>query len=61
MKIVDKKYAKREANREIFRQEAITSYQHYQQTGHYVTGGEVIEWLNSWDSDKVLPAPIPHK
>ena len=61
MKIVDKKYAKREANREIFRQEAITSYQHYQQTGHYVTGGEVIEWLNSWGSYNVLPTLIHNK
>lgn len=61
MQIAVREYVEREESREIFRQEAIASYQHYKDTGLHVTGDEVVEWLNSWGSDKVLPAPISHK
>ena len=57
VKIEDIKYVKRE----IFKQKAIASYQHYKQTDQHVTDDEVIGWLNSWGSDKVLLVPIPHK
>ena len=61
MQIAVKEYVEREESREIFKQEAIASYQHYKETGLHVNGDEVIEWLNSWGSDKVLTAPTPHK
>ncbi len=61
MQIAVKEYVEREENREIFKQEAMASYQHYKETGLHVTGDEVIEWLNSWGSDKVLPTPKPHE
>ena len=54
-------YLNREESREVFKQEAIASHQHYKETGLHVTGDEVAQWVNSWGSDKVLPAPICHK
>lgn len=61
VKIVDKNYAECELSREIFKQEAIVSFEHYKKTGLHVTGDEVIKWLNSWGSNNVLPAPLLHK
>ena len=61
MQIAVKEYVEREESREIFKQEAIASYQHYKETGLHVTGDEVINWVSTWGSDKVLPVPALHK
>lgn len=54
-------YLDREESRETFKQEAIASYEHYKETGLHVTGDEIAQWVNSWGSDNILPAPICHK
>ena len=43
MQVAVKEYIEREESREIFKQEAIASYQHYKQTGLHINGDEVIE------------------
>ena len=54
-------YLDREERHEAFKQEAIASHQHYKETGLHVTGDEIAQWVNSWGSDTILPAPACHK
>ena len=54
-------YLDREERREAFKQEAIASHQHHKETGLHVTGDEIAQWVNSWGSDTILPAPACHK
>ena len=54
-------YLDREERREAFKQEAIASHQHHKETGLHVTGDEIAQWVNSWGSDTILPAPVCHK
>ncbi|WP_310631792.1 CopG family ribbon-helix-helix protein [Paraburkholderia sp.] len=53
-------YAEREEARERFTQEALTSWQHYQQTGRHLNGDEVRAWLSAWGTDDEHPAPECH-
>ena len=45
-------YVEREEAKEGFKQEAMASWKAYQETGRHLTGREVRDWLNTWDSDK---------
>lgn len=54
-------YVKREDRRETFKEEAMASWAAYQETGRYVTGAEVREWLSTWGTDEEQPAPKGHK
>jgi len=34
--------------RESFKQEALSSWTDYQETGKHLTGGEIRDWLSTW-------------
>ena len=54
-------YVDREEKRESFRQDAVNSWNEYQETGLHVTGDEVIQWLNTWGTDDEKDAPECHQ
>ncbi len=53
-------YVEREESRERFKQEAMTSWSAYQETGSHLTGQEVHEWINTWGSDDEKERPPCH-
>lgn len=54
-------YVEREEARESFKQEALTSWESYQETGRHLTRKEVSTWLESWGTDDEKPVPDCHK
>lgn len=54
-------YVEREESRESFKQEALASWQAYQETGKHLTGQEVGDWLNTWGTDTDHEAPECHE
>lgn len=56
-----REYVEREENRESFKQEALDSWEAYQETGLHVTGQEAREWLNRWGTDKETEIPKCHE
>jgi predicted transcriptional regulator len=56
-----KQYVEREEARESFKNEALASWAHYQETGLHLTGDEVFAWLDSWGTDAETKAPDCHK
>lgn len=54
-------YVERESKRESFRKDAIRAWEAYQNTGLYVTGTEVRDWLNTWGTDNEKDAPQCHQ
>ena len=54
-------YVEREEKREAFRQEALAAWDEFQETGLHATAEEVDQWLESWGTDRELPAPECHK
>ncbi len=56
-----KQYVDREEKRESFRQDAVNSWNEYQETGLHATVDEVIKWLNTWGSDDEKDAPECHQ
>ncbi|AYB48541.1 CopG family transcriptional regulator [Candidatus Williamhamiltonella defendens] len=54
-------YIEREEKREHFKQEALLSWETYQQTGQHLTGDEVRGWLQTWGTDKETEIPECHK
>ncbi|WP_026987804.1 CopG family ribbon-helix-helix protein [Fodinicurvata fenggangensis] len=54
-------YVEREEARESFKQEALSSWEAYQETGRHLTGEEVRTWLNTWDSDDEKAPPECHE
>jgi len=54
-------YVEREEARESFKQEALASWQAYQETGRHLTGGELNGWLNQWGTDKESEIPPCHE
>ena len=50
-----------EAARESFKQEAITSWAAYQETGLHLSGQEVRNWLNTWGSKTEAELPLCHE
>lgn len=47
--------------RSRFRQEAVTSWEHYCETGLHLTGDEVHAWLNTWGTANESAVPECHK
>lgn len=45
-------YVDREEARENFKQEALLSWQHFQETGLHLTQDEVNDWLDTWGTNK---------
>ena len=54
-------YVSREEARESFKQEALTSWANYQETGRHLTGKEVRDWLNTWGTEDEKAVPECHK
>ncbi len=54
-------YVEREEARESFKQEALTSWKSYQETGKHLTGQEVHDWLNTWGTDTEKEIPECHE
>ena len=56
-----REYVDREEARESFKQEAMTSWTAYQETGQHLTGQEVRDWLKTWGTDKETDIPQCHE
>lgn len=56
-----RQYVEREEARECFKQEALTSWTTYQETGRHLTGHEVRTWLNTWGTDAETGLPECHE
>ena len=54
-------YVDREEARESLKQEALTSWTAYQETGRHLTGKEVCTWLNSWGTEAETKLPECHE
>ena len=54
-------YVEREEKRETLRLDTLKAWEEAQETGLHVTAEEVNRWLESWGTDKELPAPECHK
>jgi len=54
-------YVDREEKCASFRQDAMNSWNEYQETGLHATGNGVIEWLNTWGTDDEKDAPGCHQ
>jgi len=54
-------YVEREEAREHFRQEALASWDDYQETGLHLTGDELRTWLSTWGTDAETEPPEYHK
>ena len=54
-------YVEREENRESFKQEALDSWEAYQETGLHMTGQEARDWLSRWGTDKETEVPKCHE
>jgi len=56
-----RQYIEREEKREAFRQEAVSAWEEYQETGLHATGGEVMDWLKTWGTDNEKDTPECHQ
>lgn len=54
-------YVEREEARENFKQEAMASWQAYQETGKHLSGREVNDWLATWGTEREHEAPECHE
>lgn len=61
MREVISQYLDREEKRVSFHQDAVNSWNEYQETGRHATGDEVIQWLNTWGTDDEQDAPECHQ
>ncbi len=50
-------YVEREEARESFKQEALSSWGAYKESGRHLSGKEVSNWLSTWGTDDEEPAP----
>ncbi len=60
MKEAIRDYVEREEAKESFKQEALASWQAYQETGAHLTGDEVRDWLKGWGTDQEKELPRCH-
>ncbi len=54
-------YVEREEAKENFKEEALASWVSYQETGRHLTGLEVMEWLDTWGTEKEITIPPCHE
>lgn len=54
-------YVEREEKKESFRQDAINSFEEYQETGLHLTSSEVKKWLGIWGTNSEKDAPKCHQ
>lgn len=56
-----RQYVEREEARERFKQEALTAWEVYRETGRHLTGDEVRAWLKTWGTDEEKAVPDCHE
>lgn len=56
-----REYVEREEAIERFKQEALASWESYEETGQHLTGQQICNWLNTWGTDKETEVPPCHK
>lgn len=56
-----REYVEREEAIERFEQEALASWESYEETGQHLTGQEIRNWLNTWGTDKETEVPPCHE
>ena len=61
MKEAIRQYLDREEARESFKQEALASWREYKETGHHLTGDEVVAWLDTWGSKQEKAISFCHE
>ena len=61
MKEAIRQYLDREEFRESFKQEALTSWREYKESGQHLTGDEVSAWLDTWGSKQEKAIPPCHE
>ena len=54
-------YLDREEKCVSFHQDAVNSWNEYQETGLHATSGEVIQWLNTWGTADEQDSPECHQ
>lgn len=54
-------YVEREEAREGFKQEALTAWASFQETGRHLTSEEARSWLNTWGTADEKPVPKCHE
>ena len=56
-----RKYVEREESQESFKQEALSSWAQFQETGQHLTVKEVQGWLSTWGNDDEIAMPTCHE
>jgi predicted transcriptional regulator len=56
-----REYIAREEARESFRQQALSSWSAYQETGRHMSGDELRAWLSTWGTDAEVEPPECHE
>ncbi|MBU2827600.1 CopG family ribbon-helix-helix protein [Acidithiobacillus ferriphilus] len=56
-----RQYVEHAEVREAFKQEAMASWKHYQETGLHLTGQEVRGWLQTWGTEQETAPPPCHE
>jgi len=54
-------YIEREEKRASFRQDAMSAWEEYRETGLHVTGEEVVNWLKTWGTGNEKDVPKCHQ
>ena len=54
-------YVNREEARESFKQEALTSWAAYKETGRHLDGKEIHDWLGRWGTNEEKEIPPCHE
>lgn len=54
-------YTETELAKESFKQEALSSWENYQETKLHLTGDEVQNWLSTWGTDNEQETPKCHE
>ena len=56
-----REFVERKEAIERFEQEALASWESYEETGQHLTGQEIRNWLNTWGTDKETEVPPCHE
>ena len=56
-----RQYIDREEKQQSLRQDAINTWNEYQETGLHVTGDEVVKWLSGWGTENETDPPECHQ
>jgi len=61
MRTAISEYVNKEEAKESFKQEALSSWKDYKETGKHLNGDEVSSWLNTWGTSNEVEIPSCHK